>query len=214
MFQYVCYAVVQPCDFVNKRYLYCTDFHVSFESICSELFLISAAVIYSTQKKGRRRNTSPSSLWKERAQGKGGRRNEGRGEGKHTQTEPCLTSSRTERRKDWYKASATEQKRKREGGRAEGINAKKAGREEREKKMHKSCISSCPQGTKNIVFVNGSWWAQPQGECNEKPGRFQSLVLLSTNPLPLCLSLPARTEPWYDLGNGWGLLIGIWSFMF
>lgn len=51
-----------------------------------------------------------------------------RGEGKHTQTEPCLTSSLTERRKDGYKASATEQKREREGkegGRAEGVNAKR-----------------------------------------------------------------------------------------
>lgn len=75
-----------------------------------------------------------------------------------------------------------------EGGReGRGNKCKKAGREKRVKKMHKSCISSCPQGTKNIVSVNGSWWAQAQGECDEKPGRLQSLVLLSTNPLSLCV---------------------------
>lgn len=45
---------------------------------------------------------------------KGRRRNEAEGEGKHNQTELCLTSLLTERRKDRYKASATEQKRKRE----------------------------------------------------------------------------------------------------
>lgn len=73
------------------------------------------------------------------------------GEGKHTQTEPCLTSSLTERRTDSYKASATRQKRRREG---EGI---KTGKKKGLKKMHKSRITSCPQGTKNIVFVNGSW---------------------------------------------------------
>lgn len=37
--------------------------------------------------------------------------------------------------------------------------------------MYNGCISSCPQGTKNIVFVSGSWWALTHGECSEEASR-------------------------------------------
>lgn len=151
---------------------------------------------YHTVQKKEMREEEKISLW--------GRRE--RGQGKHTQTEPSLTSWLRERRKVWYKASATEQRRRREGGReGRGNKCKKDRRRTKgDKKMHMSCISSCSNRTENIVLVNGSWWAQPQGVCNEKPGRLQSPVLLSTNPLSLCLPLPlpAKTEPRYDLGEG------------
>lgn len=105
------------------------------------------------------------------------------------------------------KEGLLQQKRER-GGRREGRGneCKKTGTEKRVKKMHKSCISSRLQGTKNIVFVNGWWWDQAQGECNEKPGRRWLLVLLSTNPL--CQLGWALV--WFR--TGWRLLIRILSF--
>lgn len=151
-------------------------------------FLAAVTLQYrKSNGKGERRRKSPSSLWKERAVGRGGMRE--RGEGKHTQTQLCLISSRTERRTDSKPVRPSRRERGEGGREGRGNKCKKADCEKRVKNMHKSCISSCPLRTKNIVFVNGSWWAQAQGECNEKPGRLQSLVLLNTNPLSLCLSL-------------------------
>lgn len=87
------------------------------------LELIVALVTCRTPKKQkesnrrRKKNLPPPPLWKRRA-GKKGRRNEAEGEGKRKQTQQCLTSLLAERRKERYKASATEQKRKEvEGGR-------------------------------------------------------------------------------------------------
>lgn len=139
-----------------------------------------------------------------------------RGEGKHKQKQLCLTSLLAERRKDWHKACATEQSRKRwkEGKGRGGEGSETAGgatgeKKDRKwvKKMHKSGISSPPPGTNNIVcWVNGSWWSQARGESDEEAGRAQPVLLLSTNPLP------AGTQPWHDCREGFRDLFFFFSF--
>lgn len=130
---------------------------------------------------GKKNNSLLLLLWKERAGKEGGRVSTTR---QSYVWHPCsLKEGRTD-----TKLVRPSRRERGDGGReGRGNKCKKAGREKRVKKMHKSCISSCPQGTKNIVSVNGSWWAQAQGECDEKPGRLQLPVLLSTNPLSLCV---------------------------
>lgn len=63
--------------------------------------------------------------------------------------------------------SQTEQNRKRRKREGRGDKCQKQGMTV----MHKGCISSRPQGTKNIVSVNGSCWSLTHGECSEKAGR-------------------------------------------
>lgn len=76
--------------------------------------------------------------------------------------------------------------------------------------MHKGCITWCSQEAKNIVFVNGSCWAQPQGECNEKP--------LSTNLLLHSLRVSAsaswsRALLWFR-GMRYGFSLGFGALCF
>lgn len=72
------------------------------------------------------------------------------------------------------------------------------------KEMRGSRISSCPHRTKTSVFVNGSWWAQPPGECNEKPGRLHwTAILFSSVPLSVSLS-PLSPPAWTELGMIYG----------
>lgn len=186
------------------------------------LFLLSTAVTYCTQKKQReQREKEKISLLRLFVKGEssGERREEewGRGGRVNTPRQSHVWHPRSlkEGRTD-TKPVRPRRREAGEGGREGRGNKCKIDRrrEKRVKKMHKSRISSCPQGTKNIVSVNGSWWAQPQGECYEKAGRLQSLVLLSTNPLSLCVSLCLSGSLGMIWGKGLGLLIRIWSFMF
>lgn len=206
-------VVVQARDFVNKQRSKCTDLHVSLS--IHMLVLILAAVKYSIQKAmGKEREKEKISLLllvkgessrerKEEEWRIGGRVNTPRLS--HVWHPRSLKEGRTD-----TKPVRPSRSDRGEGGReGRGNKCKTTGREKRVKKMHKSCISSCPQGTKNIVFVNGSWWAQPQGEGNEKPGRLQSLVLLSSNPLSLCLSVCLCQ---LDLSLGYDLAKGFRAF--
>lgn len=124
------------------------------------------------------------------------------GEGKHTQTEPCLTSSLTERRKDWYKASATEQKRKRQGGRqggrAEALNAKKKTKDRRRKKGWKRCTRAASVLVRKEQKTLCSWMGA--GELNHKASAMRNQadfshwccwapILSLSLPLSLCVCL-------------------------
>lgn len=87
--------------------------------------------------------------------GKEGRRNEEERGRVNTARHPRSL----EKRKDCFKAGASEQKRKGEGGReGRGNKCKNIGGG---KKGRKGCTRAASvivrRGTKNIVFVNGSW---------------------------------------------------------
>lgn len=97
---------------------------------------------------------------------KGGkRRSEAEGEGNATQTDLCLTSLLPERRKGWYKARL--KRIEEERGRAEGINAKNKGWQW----CTRAASVLVHREQKNIVSVNGSWWALTHGDCSEDAGR-------------------------------------------
>lgn len=105
------------------------------------LELILASVKCKTQKKqkGEGKKSPPPSppVWKRRAGKEGGGMRQ-RGEGKHKQKQLCLTSLLAERRKDWHKARATEQSRKRwkEGeGRGGQRNSRRRNRGEKRQKV-------------------------------------------------------------------------------
>lgn len=147
------------------------------------------------------RANPPSSSVKGEKEGRG---NVAEGEGKQNQTELCLTSLLTERRKtDPKPVRPSRSERGREGN---GNKCQKAGRDTKVKKDAREQHQFSPARNKKHCVrereLVSSDTRQMQCETRQTSAAAQQKC-------SLCLFLPASTEPWHDLRKESGVLIRI-----
>lgn len=173
--------------------------------ICNFATLPYSAHGRHARRAAERANPPSSSVkgesWKE------GRRNEAEGEGKQNQTELCLTSLLTERRKtDTKPVRPSRRERGEEWREGSGNKCHKSGRDTKVKKDAREQHQFSPARNKKHcvrereLVSSGTRQMQCENRQTSAAAQQKSSV---------CLFLPASTEPWHDLRRDSGVLIRI-----